>query len=282
MLWVQELSQGYAVIDAQDYAEFARFLSECCGLVLGENRQYLVSSRLSRLLDEFGFKDVGALLKSLRQTKNPALKSRVIDAMTTNETSWFRDVYPFEILRQVVLPELAAKQKPIKIWSAACSSGQEPYSISMVVAELAAASPLKNVSVSILATDLSESVLSEARTGLYDGLSIVRGLSPERRQRFFETVKNGHQIKPDIQRRVRFQKLNLMDSYAMLGKFDIVFCRNVLIYFSAETKRRIFDGIARQMDPGGYLFVGASEAVGSYTDAFEIIRAPQGTMLRRR
>jgi chemotaxis protein methyltransferase CheR len=270
------------VIDAQDYAEFSRFLSECCGLVLGENRQYLVSSRLSRLLDEFAFAKVEDLLKALRRTSDQTLKSRVIDAMTTNETSWFRDNYPFEILRQVVLPELVARQKPIRVWSAACSSGQEPYSISMIVAEWDAVYPSKAASVSILATDLSESVLADARAGVYDGLSIVRGLSPERRQRFFETVDHGHRIKPDIQRRVRFQKLNLMESYAALGKFEIVFCRNVLIYFSADTKRRIFDGIARQMDPGGYLFVGASEAVGAYTDAFEILRTPQGTMLRRR
>jgi len=270
------------VIDSQDYAEFSRFLSECCGLVLGENRQYLVSSRLSRLLDEFSFEKVGDLLRALRHSSDPTLKSRVIDAMTTNETSWFRDNYPFEILKQVIFPELTAKQKPIKIWSAACSSGQEPYSISMLVAEWDAANPLKKAAVSILATDLSESVLAEARSGLYDGLSIVRGLSPERRQRFFESVANGHKIKSDIQRRVRFQKLNLMDSYASLGKFEIVFCRNVLIYFSAETKRQIFDGIARQMDPGGYLFVGASEAVSSYTNAFEVLRTPQGTVLRRR
>ncbi|MBK1716735.1 CheR family methyltransferase [Thiocystis violacea] len=270
------------MIDARDYAEFARFLSECCGLVLGENRQYLVSSRLSRLLEDFGYKKVEELLRALRQSSNQTLKSRVIDAMTTNETSWFRDVYPFEMLRQVVLPELEAKKKPIRIWSAACSSGQEPYSIAMVAAEWEASFPPKSSPVTIMATDLSETVLSEAKAGLYDGLSIVRGLSVERRQKFFESVENGHRIKPEIQKRVRFQKLNLMDSYALLGKFDIVFCRNVLIYFSAETKRRIFDGIARQMDPGGYLFVGASEAVGSYTDAFEVIRVPQGSMLRRR
>ncbi|NEX21075.1 protein-glutamate O-methyltransferase CheR [Thiorhodococcus mannitoliphagus] len=270
------------MIDAQDYAGFARFLSECCGLVLGENRQYLVSSRLSRLLDEFGFNKVEDLLRALRQSPDAKLKSRVIDAMTTNETSWFRDVYPFETLRQVVLPELAAKKRPIKIWSAACSSGQEPYSISMIVSEWEAACRPKVVPVSITATDLSESILAEARSGLYDGLSIARGLSAERRQKFFDTVEQGHQIKADIQRRVRFQKLNLMDSYALLGKFDIVFCRNVLIYFSADTKRQIFDGIAKQMDPGGYLFVGASEAVGSYTNAFESIRTPQGNMLRRR
>lgn len=270
------------MIDTRDYADFARFLSECCGLVLGENRQYLVSSRLSRLLDEFGFAKVEDLLRALRQSSNPTLKSRVIDAMTTNETSWFRDTYPFEILRQVLLPELAAKHRPVKIWSAACSSGQEPYSIAMVVAEWEGAFPGKTMPVDIIATDLSETMISEARAGLYDGLSIARGLSPERRQKFFNSVSNGHQIKPDIQRRVRFQKLNLLDSYALLGKFDIVFCRNVLIYFSAETKRRIFDGIARQMDPGGYLIVGASEAVSSYTSAFEIVRTPLGTMLRRR
>ncbi|MBV5308609.1 CheR family methyltransferase [Chromatium okenii] len=269
------------MIDAQDYAEFSRFLADCCGLVLGENRQYLVSSRLSRLLDEFAFAKVEDLLRALRRSADPTLKSRVIDAMTTNETSWFRDNYPFEILRQTVLPELLAKSRPIRIWSAACSSGQEPYSIAMVIAEWEATHPMK-ANVNILATDLSEGVLAQARSGLYDGLSIVRGLTPERRQRFFETVSNGHRIKPEIQQRVRFQKLNLMDSYAALGKFEIVFCRNVLIYFSADTKRRIFDGIARQMDSGGYLFVGASEAVGSYTDAFEILRTPQGSMLRRR
>ncbi len=270
------------MIDAQDYAEFSRFLSECCGLVLGENRQYLVSSRLSRLLNEFSFAKVEDLLKALRRAADPTLKSRVIDAMTTNETSWFRDNYPFEILRHLLLPELAARQKPIRIWSAACSSGQEPYSISMIVSEWEASVPSRTATISILATDLSESVLADARSGLYDGLSIVRGLTPERRQRFFDAVDNGHRIKPEIQRRVRFQKLNLMESYAALGKFDIVFCRNVLIYFSAETKRRIFDGIARQMDAGGYFFVGASEAVNSYTDAFEMLRTPHGAVLRRR
>ncbi|NKN33180.1 CheR family methyltransferase [Marichromatium bheemlicum] len=270
------------MIDPQDYAEFSRFLSECCGLVLGENRQYLVSSRLSRLLGEFSFSSVEELLRALRRSPDPTLKSRVIDAMTTNETSWFRDVYPFEILRHVVLPELAEKKRPIRIWSAACSSGQEPYSIAMVLAEWEQSFPPKNIQTSVLGTDLSDTVLAEARAGLYDGLGIVRGLSKERRDRFFETVPNGHRIKPDIQRRVRFQKLNLMESYAALGKFEIVFCRNVLIYFSAETKRRVFDGIARQMEPGGYLFVGASESVGSYTSAFEMVRTPKGAVLRRR
>ncbi len=270
------------MIDAQDYAEFSRFLSECCGLVLGENRQYLVSSRLSRLLDEFSFEKVEDLLRALRRSPDPLLRSRVIDAMTTNETSWFRDVYPFEILRHDVLPGLSKEKKAVKVWSAACSSGQEPYSIAMVFAEWEATYPPKTVSLNILATDLSEGVLQEARAGIYDELSIARGLSPERRQRYFDAVENGHRIKPEIQRRVRFQRLNLMDSYAALGKFDIVFCRNVLIYFSAETKRRIFDGIARQMDRGAYLFVGASEAVSSYTDAFEMIRTPRGSVLRRR
>lgn len=269
------------MIDPQDYNEFSRFLADCCGLVLGSNRQYLVSSRLSRLLDEFSFGSVEELLRALRSAANPALKSRVIDAMTTNETSWFRDGYPFEILHQVILPELTSQKRPIRIWSAAASTGQEPYSIAMVLAEWAGSNPLKATNASILATDLSETALAEARTGVYDGLSIVRGLSEERRKRFFETVANGHRIKPELQRQVRFQKLNLLDSYALLGKFNIVFCRNVLIYFSAETKRQVFDGLARQMDPGGYLFIGASESVTPYTKAFEVQRTPHGSVLRR-
>lgn len=270
------------MIDPQDYAEFSRFLSDCCGLVLGENRQYLVSSRLSRLLGEFGFENVEALLRALRRAPNQTLKSRVIDAMTTNETSWFRDAYPFEMLRQDILPELAATPKPVRIWSAACSSGQEPYSISMLISEWESLNPLKRLTASIIGTDLSDSILAEARAGIYDGLSIVRGLTPERRKRFFTEVANGHRIKPEIQQRVRFQKLNLLDTYAALGKFDVVFCRNVLIYFSPENKRRVFDGIARQMDSGGYLFIGASESIGGYSTAFEVVRNPRGTVMRRR
>ncbi|MBB1073957.1 protein-glutamate O-methyltransferase CheR [Rhodoferax sp. 4810] len=269
------------MIDATDYAEFSRFLTECCGLVLGANRQYLVSSRLSRLLTDFSFKSVEDLLHALRSSNNPTLKARVIDAMTTNETSWFRDIYPFEILRHTLLPELHTNGRAIRIWSAACSSGQEPYSISMAVSEWEASFPPKNANVSIIATDLSESILTDARTGLYDGLSIVRGLTQDRRDKFFTRTAHGHQIKPDIQRRVRFQKLNLLESYASLGKFDIVFCRNVLIYFSADTKRRVFDSIAKQLEPGSYLFIGASESAASYTKQFETRRLPQGTVLRR-
>ncbi|MBK1647462.1 CheR family methyltransferase [Rhabdochromatium marinum] len=269
------------MIDPQDYNEFSRFLSECCGLVLGSNRQYLVSSRLSRLLSEFSFASVEELLRALRSPTQTKLKSRVIDAMTTNETSWFRDTYPFEMLHHIILPQLAATKRSLRIWSAAASTGQEPYSIAMVLNEYASTNPLKAPSANIIATDLSESALAEARSGLYDGLSIVRGLSQERRNRFFTTVANGHQIKPEIQRQVRFQKLNLLDSYAALGKFDIVFCRNVLIYFSAETKRQVFDGIARQMESGGYFFIGASESAGPYTKAFEVERTPRGSVLRR-
>ncbi|OOC11503.1 CheR family methyltransferase [Thioalkalivibrio halophilus] len=268
------------MIDSRDYEEFARFLSECCGLVLGDSRQYLVSSRLSRLLDEFGYKDVPELLHALRKAPSPKLRTRVIDAMTTNETSWFRDGFPFEILRHVILPELASTRSSIKVWSAGCSSGQEPYSISMVVSEWEASRPRRVVPVSILGTDLSEGVLDDARKAVYDGLSIVRGLSESRRSRFFQTVPEGHKIIPEVQRRCRFQKLNLVDSYAALGKFDIVFCRNVLIYFSAETKRQVLDGIAKQLNPGGYLFLGASETVGPYSKAYETVRTEYGSVLR--
>ncbi|WP_038050824.1 protein-glutamate O-methyltransferase CheR [Thioalkalivibrio sp. ALJ1] len=268
------------MIDSRDYEEFARFLQDCCGLVLGDSRQYLVSSRLSRLLDEFSFKSVPELLHAMRQAPNPRLRTRVIDAMTTNETSWFRDGFPFEILRHVLLPELAAKNSSNKVWSSGCSSGQEAYSISMVVSEWEESRPSRKVPVSILGTDLSEKIVEDARRAIYDGLSIVRGLSESRRARFFETVADGHKVIPEVQRRCRFQKLNLIDSYAALGKFDLVFCRNVLIYFSGETKRQVLDGIARQMNPGGYLFLGASETAGPYTQSFETVRTEYGSVLR--
>ncbi|MBS3800235.1 MAG: protein-glutamate O-methyltransferase CheR [Thioalkalivibrio sp.] len=268
------------MIDARDYEEFSRFLQECCGLVLGDSRQYLVTSRLSRLLDEFGFGSVPDLLHAVRRAPDPRLRTRVIDAMTTNETSWFRDAFPFEVLRHVLLPEMAERGSRVNVWSAGCSSGQEAYSISMVVSEWEASHPLRKIPVSILGTDLSEKVLEEARRAVYDGLSIVRGLSDERRTRFFETVAEGHRVIPEVQRRCRFQKHNLVDSFGGIGKFDLVFCRNVLIYFSSDTKRQVLDATARQMNPGGYLFLGASETAGPYSRAFETVRTAYGSVLR--
>ncbi|MFN4262407.1 MAG: CheR family methyltransferase [Thioalkalivibrionaceae bacterium] len=267
-------------IDAEDYATFTRYLQDCCGLVLGDNRQYLVASRLARLASESGFGSVGELVRSLRARPGGPLAMRVIDAMTTNETSWFRDVFPFDVFRDVILPDLWSRgRKMPRVWTAACSSGQEPYSLAMVTAEWERKTG-QRTGLSILGTDLSERILEEADKATYDGLAMVRGLSDERRRQFFDAVDSGHRIKPDLRRRVRFQKLNLLDNLSSLGRFDVIFCRNVLIYFAPETKTKVLESIAQRLEPDGYFFVGASESVTPYTDLFRLQRTPAGAVLR--
>ncbi|MCO3926510.1 protein-glutamate O-methyltransferase CheR [Pseudomonas aeruginosa] len=249
-----------------DFELFRVFLEKTCGIVLGSNKQYLVSSRLNKLMEQQGIKSLGELVQRI-QTQRGGLREMVVDAMTTNETLWFRDTYPFEVLKQRVLPELikANGGQRLRIWSAACSSGQEPYSLSMAIDEFEKTNlgQLK-AGVQIVATDLSGSMLTAAKAGEYDTLAMGRGLSPERLQRYFDAKGPGRwAVKPAIRSRVEFRALNLLDSYASLGKFDMVFCRNVLIYFSAEVKRDILLRIHGTLKPGGYLFLGASEALNN-------------------
>jgi len=270
-------------IEPKDYEDFRLFLEKSCGLVLGDNKHYLVTSRLSRLMDEFSVGTVSELLRMLRGGQRAGLRERVIEAMTTNETYWFRDVFPFEILKTTIFPELAkAGVSTIKIWSAACSSGQESYSISMTVSEFQQSRPgvLKNVQ--IVGTDISTAIVRDARQASFDSLSMARGLSPERRDRYFLPEGNRWVVRPEIRARTSFREFNLLDSYSLLGRFDIVFCRNVLIYFSAESKRDILKRIAQCLNPGGYLFLGASESMANYSDAFEMVRCSPGVVYRKR
>ena len=204
-----------------------------------------------------------------------------VDAMTTNETLWFRDSYPFTVLAEKLLPEVAERKRPIKIWSAASSSGQEPYSIAMTIQETQQKKPGLLSNVSITATDISASMLDMCRAGVYDNLALGRGLSAERRRIFFEDAGGGKmKIKDNIKRMVNFRPQNLMESYALLGKFDIVFCRNVLIYFSPEMKSQVLNSIAGTLNPGGYLLLGASESLTGLTDKFEMVRCNPGIIYR--
>lgn len=269
-------------IPTRDYEAFCAFLEDACGIVLGDNKHYLVKSRLNRLMQEFSFQSLGVMIEQLKLEHNGKLRERTIDAMTTNETMWFRDVYPFETLKQVILPEFAKQRGcSVRIWSSACSSGQESYSISMTVNEYQLTHPGSlSGDVHIVATDISPSMLRVARGGTYDGISLGRGLSEERRARFFLKHGEGWEVRPEIRRRVSFSELNLLKSYALLGRFDIVFLRNVLIYFSSELKRDILTRTAQVMNPGGYLFLGGSESPTGYVDAFELVRCPQGVVYR--
>lgn len=269
-------------ISDKDYAAFCTFLEEACGIVLGDNKHYLVKSRLNRLMQEFKFASLGSMLEALKRDSRSGLRERTIDAMTTNETMWFRDTYPYEILKQVIFPELAKQRgKAVRIWSSACSSGQESYSISMCVNEYQQANPGSlGGDVQIVATDISPTMLRVAKYATYDGLSVARGLSAERKQRFFTPKGDAWEVRPEIRKRVRFTELNLLKSYVLLGRFDVVFCRNVLIYFSNDLKRDILTRMAQSLNPGGYLLLGGSESPTGYTDAFEMMRTPQGVLYR--
>ncbi|MFJ4153819.1 protein-glutamate O-methyltransferase CheR [Pseudomonas sp. NPDC090233] len=263
-----------------DFEQFRVFLEKACGILLGENKQYLVASRLNKLMEQQGIKSLGELVQRIQAQPRGGLREQVVDAMTTNETLWFRDTYPFEVLKNKVIPEFI-KNNPgqrLRMWSAACSSGQEPYSISMAIDEFERGNlgQLK-MGAQIVATDLSGSMLNNCKTGEYDSLAIARGLSQERLQRYFDTKGPGRwAVKPAIRSRVEFRSFNLLDSYAALGKFDIVFCRNVLIYFSAQVKKDILLRIHSTLKPGGYLFLGASEALNGLPDHYQMVQCSPG------
>lgn len=269
-------------ISPDQYEDFRRFLEEACGIVLGDNKHYLVTSRLSRLMREFGIDSFGDLMKKLKVERQPKLREVIVDAMTTNETLWFRDNYPFEILRNIILPDLSKKRpSQLRIWSAACSSGQEPYSLSITIQEYLSLRPGSLPSnVQIIGTDISASMLRQADAAMYDQMSLARGISDDRRKRYFNLRGDKWEVKPEIRSRVAFRELNLMHSYASLGRFDIVFLRNVLIYFSGELKSDILRRVAQTLNPRGYLFLGGSESPMSYCDEFEMVRTEHGVVYR--
>ncbi|MEC9085094.1 MAG: protein-glutamate O-methyltransferase CheR, partial [Pseudomonadota bacterium] len=198
-----------ADITPQEYEAFKKFLQDACGILLGDNKQYLVKSRLRRILEENSLNSLGELLERLKRPGRAGLREVVIDAMTTNETLWFRDNHPFRILQEKLLPEFAERSslQPLRIWSSACSTGQEPYSVAMVIDEFRRTRPGKLRDVKITATDISKSVLEVARRGEYEMIAIGRGLSPERQKHFFTPSANGGwQIRPQIKSMVEFKE----------------------------------------------------------------------------
>ncbi len=270
------VTRSGCVGDGPGYDAFCQFLSSACGIILGDNKQYLVNSRLSGLMDEHGICSLTELVERLKGSPGSTLYVAVVDAMTTNETSWFRDAYPYEFLSQQLLPQAEAANRALRIWSAASSSGQEPYSISIVVDEY-----LNNISsslrpVKIIATDISQTVLNEAKKGLFHQIALDRGISAARLNRYFESDGDLWAIKHEIKSRIDFREFNLLGSYGPLGKFDVVFCRNVLIYFSAEIKRDILRRIAGVLNPGGYLILGGAESMADYSDSFDVVRLKNG------
>ena len=267
-------------MQVDEYARFRKFLEDACGILLGDNKQYLVTSRLNKILREHDISGLDELVGKIDRPGRSDLRDLVVEAMTTNETSWFRDNHPYRTLEDRLLPELAKlKKNPVRIWSAACSSGQEPYSISMVYQDFQMKNPgLMPATLQIVATDISPAILKAAGLGRYDGLAMARGIPQEKKDRYFRQVGDEWEVNPQVKSRVQFRELNLLQSYALLGKFDIIFCRNVLIYFSTDLKRDILSRMAQSLNRGGYLFLGGSESLTGISDRFDMIRHNGGVI----
>jgi chemotaxis protein methyltransferase CheR len=238
-----------------------KMIRDKSGIVLGEDKLYLIESRLKPLAEKNGHRTLGDLIIALRKVEWSPLHYAVIDAMTTNETYFFRDIAPFDALREKLIPDIMKKragEKTLHMWCGAASTGQEPYSIMMTLREHFPS--LQNWDVKLLATDLSTKVLARCKAGRYTQQEVERGLPPATLTRFFNKVGNEWEAKDNIRAGIEFRELNLLDSWFNLGRFDIVFMRNVLIYFDVEVKRMLFGKIRKVLVPDGYLLLGGAES----------------------
>jgi chemotaxis protein methyltransferase CheR len=255
------------LISGTDFAALQKLLLERSGMALTSDKLYLVASRLSPVAQQLGLRSVIELMAALRQNPRENMIKAVIEAMVTHESLFFRDDRPFEHLTQVALPKLIsarAGRRPIRIWSSACSSGQEAYSIAMLIAERFGAWQWE-----IVGTDISSPIVTKASAGVFSAFEIKRGLSADRVARHLRRIDDQNYLVCDaIRKMVRFETHNLLESALRLGVFDIVFCRNVLIYFDGPTKTRVLEAISRQMAPDGVLFLGSADNVMGVTTRF--------------
>jgi chemotaxis protein methyltransferase CheR len=261
----------------QDYDFLRKLLKQRSGLVLSPDKQYLVESRLLPIVRKHNLTSLHNLVGELKSTSPTPLSVEVVEAMTTNETFFFRDKAPFEHFREVILPAMLvarAREKRLRIWCAAGSTGQEPYSLAMILKERAAA--LAGWRIEIFATDLSGDVLARAKAGIYSQFEVQRGLPIALLVKHFTQVGQQWQISQALRDMVQFRPLNLLNDFATLGRFDVVFCRNVLIYFDQETKTDVLKRVAKQMPEDGYLLLGAAETVIGLTDAFRPVPDRRG------
>lgn len=264
-------------MNTSDFQMMATMLKEQSGLVITPEKAYLVENRLQPVARKWGFANLDQLVGALRTRPDGKLRKDVVDAMTTNESLFFRDIKPFDLMRDVVLPPLMtarASSKRIRIWSAACSSGQEPYSLAMMFSEMQA--KLAGWRIEILATDLSSEIIAKARAGSYSQFEVQRGLPIAMLVKYFKQDGDRWQIADSIRNQVTFREYNLLEHPRTLGQFDVVFCRNVLIYFDQPTKTKVLAGIADQLVPDGTLFLGGAETVLGITDRFEPVPGQRG------
>jgi chemotaxis protein methyltransferase CheR len=252
-----------------DYEYLRKLLKDHSGLDLSADKQYLIESRLLPLSRKCGIAGISELVQKMKGGA-ATIVSQVVEAMTTNETFFFRDKIPFDHFRDSIMPEVLkarAARKSIRIWCAAGSTGQEPYSLAMCLKEMSAA--LAGWRVEIIATDLSQEVLEKSKSGMYSQFEVQRGLPIQLLVKYFKQSGELWQINADIRAMVQHRQLNLLHDFSQLGAFDVIFCRNVLIYFDQDTKINIFGRLAKTMEADGFLVLGAAETVVGLTDVFK-------------
>jgi len=260
-----------------DFDIYKDLLKTESGIIITPDKAYLLDSRLTPVARRWGHEDLDAMAAALRGAPDKRLVKEIVEAMTTNETSFFRDTRPFNLFKHAVLPYITQQRqntRRLKIWCAACSSGQEPYSLSMILKEEAEKHGV--FQTDILGTDISEDILEQARTAIYSQFEVQRGLPIQLLMKYFEQTDKKWQLKDDIRKMVRYRYFNLLDSMTMLGTFDIIFCRNVLIYFDEATKRDILGRMSKCLAPDGVLYLGGAETVLGVTDAFKPITGVRG------
>lgn len=269
------------MIARNDYDFLCRLLHQHSGLSLGPGKDYLIESRLSPVAASLGYADLAALANRLRAGAPSRELKAVCEAMTTNESLFFRDGAPFEVLRERILPELmAARQhlRRLRIWCAAASTGQEPYSVAMTLAAIPA---LAGWQVEILGTDYSTAALDRAKGGLYSHFEVQRGLPIQQLMKFFTREGEDWRANAELRRAVTYREANLLEPFTHFGTWDLILCRNVLIYFDLPTKKGVLDRMARQLSPDGYLFLGSAETVVGVTESFERIPGIGTNVYRR-
>lgn len=265
-------------MDAGNFTYLCDLLRSKCGISLGEDKRYLVDSRLLPLVRRMGLDDINALIEEVKRRQDRNVVQEIIEAMTTNETSFFRDNRPFDQFRDIVLPKVVEMPgSTVKVWSAASSSGQEAYSLSMLMLENS--TKMKGKGFSVTGTDIDHAIIKRAEEASYTQFEVQRGLPITLLMKYFVQHKEMGEkwvLKDDVKKHVRFKYLNLLESYAAMGKFHVIFCRNVLIYFEPEIKSQILNKLAAQMEKGGFLYLGSSETITDLTDKFTIFEDTRG------
>ena len=263
-----------ATITRDELTVWSRYIHEICGVFLDDSKGYLIETRLAGLLRETGAGGFAELFYQARADVTNTLRRKIIDAITTNETSFFRDTAPFELLQHKLLPELldrrrkaGARTVPIRVWSAACSTGQEAYTTGIVLKETLG--DLRNYDIRILGTDISDRAVAKASYGHFSRMELERGLSPDKVSKYFVPVADEWKIRDEIRALATFRPMNLLQPFAFPAPFDLIFCRNVAIYFTEPDKLRLFQNLARCLARDGALIIGSTESLGGLCPEFE-------------